>query len=192
MKTIYVLLNESFFSDHSLTDIPKLRMMLDEIEPIYSRPDLLSHILRGIKGLWAPEIRMFTAAALLMVVLFPSWQTICVLIMSIISAIYMGIIGRPGIVRVYMPIAFLLLIAPFIQNIYSKKLNGFIFIFLVFISSFYTYNLFSEHLQLQKKAEVIQESLVDMDLKQVATWGSPLKFEYAYNVYGTDQSIRQT
>lgn len=110
------LISHWFFVDPNIANPKALKSMLDELGLLPSQSDALVNEWKGIKTFWHPILLPLVLAALLLVVLRPSWQVAMAWILGIVAISALGILGRPGVLRVYVPLVSLLVIAPFLVH----------------------------------------------------------------------------
>ena len=107
------MLRRWFFADQEVANTSKLQSMLDELGPLYDQGSKLSRIKKALTAFLKKEVIFFLMICLLTLVfrfkysLLLSW---CVFIAFIC---YLAVIGRPGVLRVYLPVMSLLCLMPF-------------------------------------------------------------------------------
>ena len=108
------LIREWFFVDPEIVSPQTLRAMLAELGPLPSQENAVAKGWAGIQTLWDPNLMPLVLTALLLALLRPSWQVAASWGLCMGAVFVIGLSGRPGILRVYVPLASLLVIAPFL------------------------------------------------------------------------------
>lgn len=176
------LIRTWFFVDPGIANPVALTSMLDEIRPLPIRSDSITNGWLGIKALWSPKLSVLFLAALVLTCLQPSWR-VAMSWMACVGAVFsLGLLGRPGIIRVYVPLLSLLLIAPFLAGqgaIVYKRLS---MVGLMLAVLFNTSQVFSESKMLQIDSENIRKVFANFPTDPVVIWGSSFPFEALYPV----------
>jgi hypothetical protein len=182
-----------FFVDPTIANPDSLTAMLEGLGPLPIRTNLLNNAWVGIKTLWHPDLLSFFLAAILLAILLPSWRVVAVWSLCIAAVLMLGVLGRPGALRVYIPLASLLLVAPlFIQdagfrgqgNWHYRLVLG-VIIAAALINAVRT---FSASKSTQIVSERIRLGLMGFPTFPVVIWGGTFPYEAAYPVLSRAQT----
>lgn len=179
------LVGSWFFVDPKIANPPKLKAMLDELGPLPSQGNAWGNAWVGVETLWAPALLPVVLAALLLVFLRPSWSVIGCWGLCIAAVAAIGFVGRPGVVRIYVPLVSFLVIAPFfggkypIQSQKSRRRHLEIGV-LVIAATVNTLEVFSEAKASRLMSEQARVQWRDFPRNPVVVWGSAFPFETMY------------
>ena len=174
-----------FFVDPNIANPKPLLAMLTEIGYLPEQNNALAKAWLGVQALWYQTLLPITLVALFLFLLRPSWQVMGSWGLVIASVFVLGLLGRPAILRVYVPLVCLLLIAPFLRNKISTWRNNLGICALLVAAIINCYHVFSESKALQIMAEQTRKDLVGFPTDEVFIWGAGLPFEAIYPVLGT-------
>ncbi|CAK8716568.1 MAG: hypothetical protein CDV28_14217 [Candidatus Electronema aureum] len=177
-----------FFADPNITDPDKLNAMLKELGPLPAQQGAVERAFVGMKILLHPSLLPILLAAGMIAFFCRSWQVAASWSLCIAAIFVLGLLGRPGVVRVYVPLVSLLLIAPFLiensqrwiqKNWYRQFV---IHAILVAAAIFNTSIVFSASKTSQKEIKQISKELTGFPSYPVINWGAAFPFENAYPV----------
>ncbi|QIM48060.1 hypothetical protein G9Q38_02130 [Pusillimonas sp. DMV24BSW_D] len=186
------LLSSWFFVDPKLADPTQLNAMLQELGPLPSPRHSFMNGWLGIKTLTHPALLPSFLASLLLLLILPNRRLFLTWVVSIAIIFILGILGRPGIIRVYIPILSLLLIAPlFLQGYKTTKYftQWLVSIVIMVAGLFNTIAVFSESRDAQMVSEEVRRDLQGFSKEAVVVWGSAFPYEYAYPVLRQPESV---
>lgn len=186
------LIRSWFFVDSKIANPMSLNAMLLELGPFPDQSHALINGWVGIKALVNPILLPFFLAALSLLVLLPSRKLFATWVLCLAAFFALGILGRPGILRVYIPVLSLLLIVPLLgQALLSSKdrrgvrgglhqclVQGVI----VVAALFNTTTVFSESRAAQVVSDQVRENLQGLPEETVVNWGDTFPFEAVYPV----------
>mgnify|MGYP003861825587 CR=1 FL=1 len=176
------LLKRWFFVDPTIANPEKLKGMLDELGPLPTQSNSLANALRGVTILWHPiQITTFLAA-LLVAVLRPSWRLLMVWVLCVLALFILGLLGRPGILRIYVPLVSLLVVAPFLRENISIWRNHFATGILLVVAILNMHNTFSDAQKYQVSAEQTRQDLMTFPNYPIVIWGGGFPYENIYPV----------
>jgi hypothetical protein len=185
-----LLISKWFFVDRSIANPGKLNAMLDELGPLYTQQNSLAKAWVGVRTLWHPTLLPIVVAALFLAVLRPSWQVAGVWGLCVAAVFALGLLGRPGVLRVYIPLVCLLLIAPFIirtgtQGVWRRRLALVVILVAALVNTSAT---FAESNAVHAASEKIRHELKGLPTSPIVAWGSLFPYEAAYPVLKQSQS----
>lgn len=110
------LIRSWFFVDPEIANPESLNVMLAELGPLPAQSNALNNGWIGIKTFVHPVLLPGFLAALFLLLLIPNRKTFVAWALCLAAIFALGMLGRPGIIRVYIPVLFLLLIAPLLAQ----------------------------------------------------------------------------
>lgn len=183
------LIRNWFFVDSEIANPVALNAMLTELGPLPLPSNALSNGWIGIKAFTNPVLLPGFFAAVLLFLLFPNRKLIITWALSIAAVFALGVLGRPGILRVYIPIVSLFLIAPLMlaqgsglrpQSILRQPLaKAVIVVALIFNTTL----VISESRAKQRVSDQIRNDLYGFPTNVVVAWGALFPFSAAYPVF---------
>lgn len=116
------LISNWFFVDPQIANPQVLSKMLEELDslPTQAKKDVSSGF-KNIRALLRPNLLTLLLPALLTLVVFPRWSVALSWVLLLLGVFAIGFMGRPEILRVYVPSLSLLLIAPLLHNRRTEK-----------------------------------------------------------------------
>jgi hypothetical protein len=183
------LLQNWFFVDPAIANPQALRAMLTELGPLPTHLNALANVWLAFKALSHPTLLPLVLAALLTSALLPSRRVIASWVLFFAAICALGLIGRPGVLRVYVPLVCLLLIAPFLQGgVFSgwRRRVGLVVLFVAGI--FNSYQVMAESKKAHISSEQTRKGLGDFPQRPVVIWGGVFPFEEVYPVLGASRS----
>lgn len=177
-----------FFDDPRIADPNALKEMVHELGPLYTQGNALANAWIGVTTLWNPVLLVFVLVALLLLFLCPSWRVIVSWGLCIAAVFMLGLLGRPGVLRVYVPLVSLLLIAPVMLGSLSgwRWRLGFAAILLAAITNAST--TFSESRKDRIADEAVRREIAGFPTDPVVVWGAVFPFREIYPVLGAPTS----
>lgn len=190
------LISGWFFVDPTIANPIKLKGMLDAMGPLINQSNSLDNALLGIKTLWHPKLFPIVLAALSLALLRPSWKVIGAWMLFIAGVFVLGLLGRPGIIRIYVALICLLLVAPLLIPPTWRKAQGmwYRFFLITMISMAALVNtaaVFSECRTAQATSEQIRDELKEFPNSPIIIWGGAFPFEDVYPVLGASRSFME-
>ena len=179
-----------FFVDETIADPAKLTAMQKEMGVTSSLKDSWTNGWHGIQVLWQSRLLPLTIAALLFYLLRPKWKIAAVWALSLIAFFCIGFGGRPGVLRVYVPVLYLLIIAPFIVNCLDPIRRKIAITVLLVATYVYSSAAIYESRIFQTQSSKITQSLHDFPNSPVVIFGGVFPFEFAFPVLGQNNLTR--
>lgn len=176
------LVTSWFFADPDVANTQVLESMISELGFIPDDPITMSNIVIGIKALWDPKVVFLTLAGLILAVAFPrvifSW---CLFILAICL---LSLLGRPGILRVYVPVLCLLTLSPLILGNLKGLRKYFIGATLLAVALINSYFIVAESNSTALTSKLYLADLAAFPTDPVVVWGAGLPYESLYPVLG--------
>lgn len=179
------LISNWFFVDPTIADPANLNAMLYELVSLPKNAVSLDNALLGVKALWHPKLLPIVLAALFLFALRPSWRVAGVFGLAITAVFTLGLLGRPGTLRVIVPLVCVILIAPLLvpgsgssgQGVWRHRMMMAIFLT---AAAFNFYLIFPESNSARTASQATRESLHDFPSGPVVIWGETFPFEEVY------------
>ncbi|WP_448102260.1 hypothetical protein [Luteibacter jiangsuensis] len=174
------------YADPELAKPNVLESMLFEIGFIPDQKILLGNVLGAFKALSNPSLLSIFVVALIFLCAKYNLRAWLVLGAFFVSVVAMGLLGRPGIVRVYYPLVVLTLFAPIVligRELLSAILWRRILPLTLFIgSATNSVAAGSQSLDSTANDKATRAAIVDFPDTPVIVWGGGFPFEAAYPV----------
>lgn len=175
------LLASWFFVDPAIADPVKLNAMLNDLGPLATQQYALNNAWLGVKALFDPTLLPMLLAALALACISPTWKTAGVWGLCVAASFTMGLLGRPGILRVYVPLLCLLVITPLLVEekwvLWRKRFaTGTLLLF----AAVNTTLAFAESKAKQSMSEQVRQGLRNFPDYPVVSWGAVFPYQLAY------------
>ncbi len=178
-----------FFVDSQIANPASLQAMLSELGALPTQEGSLVKAWLGVKGLWHPNLLPLLLTALLLAALRPSWRVAAIWGLVITAVFIIGFVGRPGALRVYVPLVSLLVVAPYLvatqTPAWRKSIGASALAVAVTLNA---YPVFSESKALQISAEQTRKGLENFPTNPIVTWGGGFPLEAVSPVLHTPSS----
>jgi hypothetical protein len=190
------LITDWFFEDPKIADPEKLQSMLRELGPLAFQAGSLEKAWKGVTELGSSDkLLPIVLAALFLAVIRPRWRTFGVWGLCLGALFTLGLLGRPGVTRVYVPLVGLLLLAPFLDDgtalLDCTKLRRWTIIGVVLVASFFNAQaVLGNSRGLQSWSEDVRAGLRDFPSDGVVVWGGNFPYEAVYPVLGSSPNFR--
>lgn len=176
-----------FFVDENIANPHRLNAMLMELGPLPAQSNALNNGWIGMKTFVHPVLLPGFLAAFFLLLLMPNRTSFITWALCLAAIFALGMLGRPGVLRVYVPVISLLLIAPLLARGTGCRVRGLLRWRLVqgavVVAAFFnTSAVFSESRSAQLAAEQIREDLQGFSNETVVVWGGLFPYEAAYPV----------
>jgi hypothetical protein len=130
-------------------------------------------------------------SALLLMMLMPRWPVALAWILCMAALFSMGVMGRPGIVRVYVPIVSLLLVAPVIVGQYSVGARQWLAELILFVACIgHAYLLLPSALVYKQLSQQVQSDIRGLPDVPIVSWADSFPFEFAFPALDNDLNSR--
>lgn len=176
------LLSNWFFADPAIANPKALKALLTELGLLPTRTNALANVWIGIKTLWHPNLLALSLTALLLGLLRPHWKVAFSWILFMMAISGLGLLGRPGVLRVYIPLLSLLVIAPFLTYQQTLWRNRISMLLLLTACLLNTAAVCRESQAARKRAEQIDRNLLGFPNYPVIIWGGFFPFTELYPV----------
>ncbi|WP_369977138.1 hypothetical protein [Xanthomonas bundabergensis] len=178
------LLSRWFFADPRIADPTALKAMLAEAGALPLRENGLATGWQGIRALWHPNLLPLLVAALLLGVLLPSRKVALAWLLCASAVFVLGLLGRPGVLRVYVPLIALLTIAPllFVDAGHSSKRHAILAVAALAAGANAWLSVAAwqtvQHADAQARSD-----LASLPRGSIVVWGATFPFEAVYRPF---------
>jgi len=186
------LIKEWFFVDPALANPAALNAMLTELGPLAAQPNSLDNGWDGIKALAHPVLLPGVLAAIFLLFILPNRKLFITWGLCLMALFALGMLGRPGVLRVYIPVLALMLIAPFLEH-HTRHINKRLSwqlaqVVTIIAAIFNTLQVFTDSRATQRYSEAIRENLKGFPDHTVVAWGLVFPYENVYPVLKQSES----
>lgn len=186
------LITEWFFVDPAIANPTALNAMLTELGPLAAQPNSLVNGWEGIQALAHPVLLPSVVAAILLLFILPSRKLFITWVLCLMTLFTLGLLGRPGVLRVYIPVLALMLIAPFLEHSAQhihKRLSWHLAQAVIIVAAIVnTLQIFSDSRATQQYSEAIRKNLSGFPNDTVVAWGLVFPYENVYPVLKQSES----
>jgi hypothetical protein len=176
------LLQNWFFVGPAIANPAELRAMVREL-PLAPTRRSISNLWAALQAFWHPSLLPLGLVALMLGVLRPSWKVAASWLLCCLAVIVMGYVGRPGILRVYVPLVSLLVIAPIVVDRDTQVRRAMTFI-VAAGALFGILQVTSQSHHVHVGDEAVRSGLNGFPNEPVVVWGADLPYEALYPVLG--------
>lgn len=181
------LISTWFFVDPKIANPVALNAMISELGPIPTQQGALTKGWLGIKALINPVLTPLVLAAILLLLTRPSRKLFLIWGLCLAAFFALGMLGRPGVIRVYIPVLSLLVIVPLFtpgprdkgQHIIRYRLTQ---VAVLMMAIFNAALVFSESKADEVSAGLTRSGLYNLPNTPIISWGSAFPFEAVYPV----------
>jgi len=190
------LITDWFFEDPKIADPDKLRSMLRELGPLAFQAGSLEKGWQGVSELGTSDkLLPVVFAALLLALMRPRWRTFGVWSLCLGALFTLGLMGRPGVTRVYIPLVGLLLLAPFLDDdgmlLDGTRVRRWTMIGVVLVASLFNAQAVLRNSRgLWSWSEDVRAGLANFPGDGVVVWGGNFPYEAVYPVLGSSPNFR--
>lgn len=176
------LLSAWFYVDRKLASPKILNAMAEDLGPLRSQAGSVKKALQALSALAKePTLPLLVAAGLLLL-LYPKLPLAMAFILLFGANFYIGLIGRPSVLRVYFPLIGLLVFAALIIPQQDKVRKYIAAAILVVACAWNFAYLFQEQKVSKNKIEQVQSDIKKLPPGLLFIWGDSFPFESAYPV----------
>ncbi len=178
------LIGHWFFVDPNIANPKTLTSMLTELGPLSTQKNSLDNAFTGVQTLWHPRLWISFCVAIILLFLMPSWKVAVSWGLCILAVFSIGLLGRPGVLHVYVTLVSLLLIAPFLTGRASgwRMHLGVCILFVAMLTN--AWNVFAESKRFSLEAQKILADVPTFPNTPVVIWGGTFPYDAVYPVLG--------
>lgn len=185
------LIRAWFFVDPDIANPQILQSMLTELGGLPDQGGALKNAFRGVEALWHPSLLPLTLAALLLALMKPQLRVFACWGLCVAAVFMMGFLGRPGVLRVYIPLLSLLVVVPLMTgwtHSWLKRLSAAVLLVAAVYNAYY---VISEARMNQAEINEVSKSLQGFPAGPIVTWGATFPYEKIYPVLKIPSSIME-
>lgn len=177
---IYLITNW-FFVDSNIAAPDKLNAIIKKLGPLPSQGNPLSNAWLGVKTLSHPTLLPMVLIALLISIMYPNRKVIIAGGLCITAVFMLGLVGRPGVLRVYVPMVALIMLSPLLCRTAGHRWRERVAIFILLLAVlFNTSTVYSEAKSSETASREIYGGLKDFPSDSIVSWGAGFPYEAAY------------
>jgi hypothetical protein len=190
------LITDWFFEDPKIADPEKLKSMLRDLGPLAFQEGSLEKAWTGVSALASSDkLLPIVLAAALLALMRPRWRVFAVWGLCLGALFTLGLMGRPGVTRVYVPLVGLLLLTPFLEDagalLDGTKLRRWTLIGVVLVAAvFNAHTVLGNSRGLRSWSEDVRAGLGDFPSDGVVVWAGNFPYEAVYPVLGSSPNFR--
>jgi hypothetical protein len=183
------LMEKWFFVDPAIANPARLDAMLSEAGALPRREHAWANASAGLEALGHPALWVLVAVGVLGAVLRPSRALFEAWGIFLAAIVVMGIFGRPGIIRVYLPVVSLLAIAPLLHcgRVGSLR-RGVLVAGVLLAAALNAANVLAESKTTNTADAHARARNAAFPGDPVVIWGGGFPFESVYPVLGASQA----
>jgi hypothetical protein len=185
------LIRSWFFVDPRMVDPKSLNGMLTELGPLSLQPGNATLGLASIKALASPKLLpLLLCCALLFVVMPRRWPVAIAWLLFLVTLFAMGMLGRPGVLRVYVPVISLLLVGPIMVS--GVQWEGrWVVVFVLFTACVWNAWQLIPEASISSAAErQVQKDIKQLPAGLLFAWGRSFPYQLAFPVFANDPNAR--
>ena len=186
------LIENWFFVDPQIANPKLLNAMLEELGPLPDPVGIISKGWKGVSELFNPVLLSLSLPALILLAVAPpsTRRSIGFAWLLFLGALFaMGIMGRPGVLRVYVPLLSLLLVAPIALAEWKSNTRYWIVVLTLFVA----FCAASSKYLLIPPKQVIQQAKNDARRlpNPIVNWAYGFPYEVVFPVFSNDRNLRK-
>jgi hypothetical protein len=174
-----------FFADVTAEKIAALHAALADLGPLVLQGDPVSRAVAALRTLLRQEVLVLAVTGAGVLLLLPSGRVLLSWLIFLGALAILGALGRPGVLRVYLPILGLLCLLPAMLAQPQQGLRKVLLIvFLVGANAANFWYAVPRAIAGQARIEAVGVDLEALGSRDVFVWGGGFPFEWAYPVLG--------
>ena len=185
------LIGSWFFVDSRIADPVALNAILAELGLVPLQTGSIRSGLAALETLAAPKLLPLLFPALVLLALAPRRSVVLSWLFCLVALFAIGMAGRPGVLRIYVPLLTLLLVAPLVVGQLADDLRRRIAACALLVAlSVNAYMLIPEALAAKQKIWQVRNDIQLLPDEPIVTWGAHFPFEYAFPPLAKDLAVR--
>ena len=186
------LIMNFFPFDPQIADPKSLNAMLAELGPLPVQEGSIKSGLAAIKALFDRVLLPLLVPALILLVLMPRWTVTLAWVLCLAALFVIGVMGRPGALRIYEPLISLLLIAPLAVGKYRLGTRPWMATLTVVVACIGQANLYLPlALVYQQVSQLVRNDIQGLPAGPIVSWADSFPFEFAFPVLANDPVSRK-
>lgn len=181
-----------FFLDKKIIDPEKLEAMLDRLDPSLARFDNYKSGFKGLLGFVDPFLIPILFAAVCVLIMIPRHSVYLAWLLCLMAIFVIGAMGRPGVVRIYIPLLSLLFLAPVMLASWQAAPVRRIAYVLIVACICNIILLVPQAINSLKWMEKQRAGIKYLPETMIYIWGGQsFPYEWIYPVWASDESVRR-
>lgn len=190
-KNDVALIGNWFFVDPQIADLKSLEALLTELGPIPMQENSVQSGIAALKTLADPMLLPLVLPALLLLVLAPSRKVMFAWVLCLAALFTIGVMGRPGQFRVYVPLVCLLFVAPHMFGGCKENIRQKIAALTLFAACVgNAYVLIPRALEVKQLIREAQMDISRLPAEPIFSWAQSFPFEFVFPVLANNPSSR--
>jgi hypothetical protein len=180
-----------FSIDPKVATPESLKAMQAELGPLPMQEGSVQSGFTAIQALFDPMLLTLFLSALFLFVLMPRWPVALGWMFCLAALFAMGVMGRPGIMRVYVPLISLLLLAPLVIGKYREGTRRRLATLTLLIACIgNAYWLIPTSLVYKQWTRQAQKDIRGLSTGLFVSWADDFPFELAFPLLANDLHAR--
>jgi MFS family permease len=177
------LIEKFFFADLKIADAKSLNSMMAELSPPQLHKGSIRSGYKAISKILSASLLPILLPALILFIMRPRFSVALAWLLCLIALFIMGAMGRPGILRVYVPLVSFVFLIPLVIGQVKDVVSRWGFIIILLVACIVnTYGVVHAALEAKQATEKVQRSIDDLPAGPVICWGEAFPFEAAFPV----------
>ncbi len=186
------LVSDWFFVDPQIANPKSLNAMLAELGPLSMQEGNIESGMMAMEMPFDIVLLPLFLSGILLLVLKPGWPVLFSWIFCLAAIFVIGVMGRPGILRVYVPLMSLLLAAPLIFGQVQYKIRRWIAVLtLCATCAGNAYLVMPDAWAAKQWTQQVQNDMQGLPVGPIVSWGENFQFESAFPVLANDPDTRK-
>lgn len=185
------LIENAFWVDPQISDPKALNAMLAESDSARTGRAPTSNGMGALRILTDPALLPLMLGALVLLILRPRWSVAFSWALFMSAVIFIAVSGRPGIVRIYLPLACLLFLAPLAACHHSGRTSRYLVVIAIcaaWIGN--AYLLMPQASESTRRVKEFQRDLRGVPPVTIVNWANGVHHEFPYPLLARDPQIR--
>jgi hypothetical protein len=182
----------NYFSvDPQIIDPKTMNTMLAELGPLPMQAGSVQSGLKALKALFDPVLLPILLSALILLVLMPRWPVAFAWMLCLAGLFAIGVMGRPGALRIYVPLMTLLMVAPLVFGKYRQGARPWmttLTLFAACIGNAYLY--IPDALASKQWSQQVRNDTQGLPAGPIVSWADSFPFELAFPVLASNSDSR--
>ncbi|MBX9778454.1 MAG: hypothetical protein K2Y71_29115 [Xanthobacteraceae bacterium] len=176
------LVEHWFFVDPNIASPVALTSMFTELgRPAPLALESVRSGMLAIEALAAPELLPLLLVALALLIVAPHWRVAIAWALCLAAVFTIGALGKPGAVRVYVPLVALLIVASLMFGLRDSITQRRVVAGTLLIGCLFNlYRLIPEASASAQKIQQVQVDMAQLPQGPIVIWGASFPFEYAF------------
>ena len=174
------LLTNWFFVDTEIANPDKLKAMLSNFSVTTVDKQTLKRGVASLVALFDIQLALIVVAGLAILLVQRNRKVFFAWLFLLVSIVIIGMMGRPGIIRVYYPVLAMLVVIPFLiypLTSFQRRITTGVLVICAVIN----FSLVSASSKAASAAaSAIQMDIKNLSVKEFAVWGGEFPFEQVY------------